>query len=127
LGFPNRETRLDLFEDFFVRLAEIGGLGRRRFGLTFDVPHDVEKDLDRAEIGSGRAVDELGDDRLALGDLARPAGLGDDNRLVQRLTQQSFQILGAGGPTSRIAGLTFRETGVSWRLAIAYLVITLLF
>jgi hypothetical protein len=48
LGFPDRETRLDLFEDFFIGLAEIGGLGRRRLGLTFDVPHDVEKDLDRA-------------------------------------------------------------------------------
>jgi hypothetical protein len=57
LGFPDRETRLDLFEDFFIGLAEIGGLGRRRLGLTFDVPHDVEKDLDRAKVGGGRAVD----------------------------------------------------------------------
>ena len=32
-----------------------------------------------ARKSGGRAVDELGDDRLALGDLAMPAVLGDDD------------------------------------------------
>jgi hypothetical protein len=47
LGFPDRETRLDLFEDFFIRLAEIGGLGRRRLGLT--VLREVERQLGLAD------------------------------------------------------------------------------
>jgi len=36
----------------------------------------------KSKIVGGRAVDELGDDRLALGDLATPTVLADDNRLV---------------------------------------------
>src|SRR5947209_7091585 len=40
-----------------------------------------------------RAVDELGDDRLARGDLAMPAVLGDDDELFQRVTQQRLPVL----------------------------------
>src|SRR5439155_26456671 len=112
LEFPDREARLDLFEDLFIRLAEIGGLGRSRLGLTFDVPHDVEQDLDRAEIGGGRTVDELSDDGLAFADLATPTVLGDDDGLVQRLAQQRRKVLGAGGPASRIAGLALSASGL---------------
>jgi hypothetical protein len=64
-----------------------------------------------ARKSGGRAVDELGDDRLALGDLAMLAVLGDDDEFVQRVTQQRLQVLCSGRPASRIAGLTFRETG----------------
>ena len=37
------------------------------------ITDQVEEDLDRAPIRCGRAVDELGDDRRPLGDLATPA------------------------------------------------------
>jgi hypothetical protein len=72
-------------------------------GLAFDIPHHVEEDLDRAKIGR-RAVDELGDDRLALGDLATPAILGDDNELVERVTQQRLQAACDSPPLSRASG-----------------------
>jgi hypothetical protein len=45
------EARLELLDDLFVRLGEGGGLRRCRLGLAFDIPHHVEEDLDRAEIG----------------------------------------------------------------------------
>src|SRR5260370_16074672 len=75
LGFPDREARLDLFDDLFVGLAEperremAGRSGPR-------CPARVEKDLDRAEVCGRRAVNELGDDRLALGDLPLPTIVG---------------------------------------------------
>ena len=94
-----------------IRLGEGGGF-RGCAGTALDLLHHSDHELHRFVIGLRRAVDELGDDRLALGDLARPAGLGDDNRLVQRLTQQSFQILGAGGPTSlRASGVAMGKDG----------------
>jgi hypothetical protein len=49
-----------------------------------------------ARKAGGRAVDELGDVRLALGDLATPAILGDDDELVERVTRQRLQVLGSG-------------------------------
>jgi hypothetical protein len=49
-----------------------------------DVFHHVDQHLGRAQIGSGRFVDHLRDDRLALGDLAAPSVDRHDDRLVQR-------------------------------------------
>ena len=74
--------------------AEVSG--EAGSGLALDVSHQVEQDLDRAPIRCSRAVDELSDDRLALGDLPTPAVLGHDNRLVQRVTQQRLEILCSG-------------------------------
>src|SRR6201997_5782164 len=102
-----QEPRPELLEDLLVRRGEEGGLGGGRLALSCDVAKDVEQDLDGAPIGGGRAVDELGDNRFALGDLATAAILGDDDELVKRVTQQLLQVLRAGRPAARIAGLTF--------------------
>src|SRR5260370_20238849 len=107
-----------MLDDILVSLAEGGGLGRGRLGLPFDITDQVEEDLDRAPIRCGRAVDELGDDRRTLGDLATPASVADENPLVQRFTQQRLQVLGAGRPAAWIAGPAFRETGVAGRFAV---------
>ena len=85
--------------------------------MTFDLSQHLEENFDGTKICGGGAVDELGDDRLTLGELATPTVLGDDHRFVQRLTEQRLQVLGAGRPAARIAGLTFDETGVPRRLA----------
>src|SRR5438270_7882495 len=125
ITFPLSRSAFELLDHLLVRLAEGGGLGGCRLGLALDVSHQVEQDLDRAPIRRSRAVDELSDDRLALGDLPTPAVLGHDNRLVQRVTQERLEILCSGRPASRIAGLTFREAGLARRLAVAHLVIAL--
>src|SRR5690348_9166175 len=82
-----KEPGLQLFDDLLVRRGEGGDFGGCRFGLGFDVADQVEQDLERAQIGCRRAVDELRDDRFAFRDLATPAILGDDDRLVERFTQ----------------------------------------
>jgi hypothetical protein len=65
----------DLFDDLFVGLAEpepreMAGLSGPR------CPARVKKDLDRAEVCGRQAVNELGDDRSALGDLPLPTIVG---------------------------------------------------
>ena len=60
------------------------------------------------QIGRGRLVDELRDDRFALGDLSAPAILGDDDQLVQRLVEQA-----STGSSRRAAGLAGCRIGLS--------------
>ena len=76
-AFENRALSCSMTFSSASLKAEVSG--ERRLGLPFDITDQVEEDLDRAPIRCGRAVDELGDDRLALGDLATPAIVGDDN------------------------------------------------
>jgi hypothetical protein len=63
----------------------------------------------------GDFVDQLSDDRLALGDLPAFAVLGEGHRRVQRRGQQCGQVF--RGPTARVAGLALLEAGVQcgWR------------
>ena len=51
------------------------------------------------------------------------SGQLNDHRLVQRLTQQRLQVLGASQPAAGIAGLALCETAVTRRLAVADLVV----
>ena len=44
-----------------------------------EAPIAIDEHLHRAQIGPGRHVDELCDDRLALGDLSRVSVAADDN------------------------------------------------
>ena len=69
-----------------------------------------DQHFDRAQIGGGRFVDQLCDDRLALGDLAALAVDCGRHRRVQHLDQQRRQVFQAR--FARIAGLAFLETGV---------------
>jgi hypothetical protein len=73
---------------------------RASIGASSSVWPPISRTMSRriliARKSGGRAVDDLGDDRLALGDLATPAILGDDNELVERVTQQRLQVLGTG-------------------------------
>jgi hypothetical protein len=80
--------------------------------MALDVAQHRQQDLDGFQISLGRAIDELRDDRFALADLALPAILGDDDKLVQRLVEQGLQVLGAGRPAARVAGLAFDELAV---------------
>jgi hypothetical protein len=58
----------------------------------------VKHELERGQIGAGRAVHELRNDCFTLGDLAASAVLGDNDTFVQRLAEQGREILGAGRP-----------------------------
>src|SRR5690349_1541295 len=87
-GFPFRQARHELLDDLLVGRAERTGLGRCDLRPVFNVPNDVEEDLECTEIGCGGAVDELCDYRLALGDLPMPAVLSDDDGLVECLIEQ---------------------------------------
>src|SRR5215471_10304983 len=127
LSLLAKEPSLELLNDLFVRRGERGGLRRSRLALVFDVAQKVEDNSDGAQIGCGRAVDDLSDDRFALGDFATPAIiLGDDYRLVERFAQQRLQVLRFRGPPPRIAGLTLLKPGVAGRLAVAHLVVAAL-
>src|SRR6516165_4200355 len=121
-----KEPSLELLNDLFVRRGEGGGLRRRRLALAFDIAQKVEDDSDGAQIGCGRAVDDLSDDRFALGDFAPPAILGDDHRLVERFAHQRLQVFRSARAAARIAGSTRLEPGVVGRLAVAHLVVTAL-
>lgn len=78
--------------------------------MAFDVPNQVDQDLDRAPISFGRAIDELCADHFALGDFATRAIIGDDHQLVQRPDQQCPQVLRAGCSAARIASSVDTET-----------------
>jgi hypothetical protein len=91
-------------DHLLVSFGEGGGLGRCRSRLTFELSDQIEQDFDRAPIGGGRLVDQLLDDRLALGDLATRAILGDDDRLVECITQQRLEVSCSRRPaSSRVA------------------------
>src|SRR5208282_2889526 len=119
------EPRFELGEDLLVGWADGGGRGGGRPGPRLEVQHQVEQDLQRARVGGGGFVDELLDHRLALGDLASPAVLGDRHRLVQRVVQQGRQVLRTRRPPARVAGLALLEAGVARRLAVTHFVIAL--
>ena len=55
--------------------------------MALDVAEHRQQDLDGFQIGLGRSIDELRDDRFALADLATPTVFGDDDELVQRFVQ----------------------------------------
>ena len=84
-----------------------GGRGSRRARPRLEVEHQIEQDLQRARIGGRGFVDELLDHRLALGDLAAPAVLGDRHRLVQRVVQQRRQVFRTGQPPARVPDWPF--------------------
>jgi hypothetical protein len=106
------------------RRGERSGLGRLCHTCLFlGVLQRVDQHLGRAQIGTGRFVDQLGGDRLALGDLAAFAVDGHDHLLVERLDQQCRQVFRAR--SARVAGLAFLESGMHRRLAAADLVIAL--
>ena len=94
--------------------AGFGGRGSVA-GLVLDVFHHVDQHLGRAQIGTRRFVDHLGDDRLALGDRAAASVDRHDDRLVQRIGQQRLQALGAAA--AGVAGLPLLEAGVQQRPA----------
>src|SRR5438105_1503815 len=121
----NRSAQADL-KAIQILLAMLRDIeGRAGLGMALDVAKHRQQDLDGFQIGLGRSIDELGDDRFALADLALPAILGDDDELVQRLVQQCLQVLGAGRPAARIAGPAFDEPAVAWWFAVTDLVIGL--
>jgi len=66
-----RDKELD---DLPVRRRQFAGLSRRGRGLApaLGALHDVGQLFDRAQVGRGRLVDELGHHQLALGDPAAP-------------------------------------------------------
>ena len=103
--------------------ASVKARSRRAVRLAPRFVQQVEQDLDGAQIGSGRSIDELSDDRFALGDLWRRAVLGDHDPLVQRLAEHASTGFSAARSAARIAGLALLETGVARRLAIAHLVV----
>jgi hypothetical protein len=59
--------------------------------------HDAEQDLGGLKLALGRAVGELGDDRLALTDLAASAVLSDDNLFVERVMDRVDRFLASFG------------------------------
>jgi hypothetical protein len=85
----------DPVDHLLVGLAERCGFGWSGVGTILKVAERSQQDLSGLQIGLGRAVDELGDDRLTLGDLTAPAVLDEDGRLVQRLARQGRQVLRA--------------------------------
>jgi len=108
-----------------VCLVEPAGLGWRRgdAGLLLGVFDHVEQHLGRAQIGRSRFVDQLMDNRFALGDLAPLPVDRDENRLVQRIGEQCRQVLFAAA--AGVAGLPLAEAGVQRRPAGTHLVIVL--
>ena len=117
---PRDEGRHDLL----VRRCKRGGFGRlRHTGLFLSVLQRVDQHLGRAQIGTGRFVDQLLGDRLALGDLPPLAVDGHGHLFVERLDQQCRQVLRAR--SARVTGLAFLESGMHRRLAAADLVIAL--
>jgi hypothetical protein len=116
--FYSPQPGQQVFDDLRVRRGEGGYLGRRcRAGPLFDVLQYVEQHLGGAQIGAGRFVDQLSDDRVALGDAAALAAGGDHDRLVERGDEQRRQISAARAVW--IAGLALLEPGVQRRLAAA--------
>ena len=108
-------------DDLPIRRVQFGRLlGRRRRGgsVLLGLLQHVDQHLGRAQIGAGRFVDQLRDDRLALGDLAPLSVNRGVGRLVQRGDQQRRQVLAA-----RVAGLAPLEAGVARRLAVTHLII----
>ena len=77
----------------------------------------------RAQIGTGRFVDQLGGDRLALADLPALTVDGHDHLIVERLDRQRRQVFRAR--SARVARLAFLESSVHRRLAAPDLVIAL--
>src|SRR6516165_4620967 len=126
LSLLAQEPSLELLDDLFIRRGEGGSLRRSRLDLAFDVPQKVEDNFDGAPIGCDRAVDDLSDDRFALGDFAPPAILSDGHRLVERFAQQRLQVLRSARPTPGVPGLTRLEAGVAGRLAVTDFVVALL-
>src|SRR6516164_6824819 len=90
------------------------------FSASFKVSISI---LARAQIGTGRFVDQLLGDRLALGNFPALAVDGHGHLLVERLDQQCRQVLRAR--SARVAGLAFLESAVHRWLAAADLVIAL--
>src|SRR5215472_295624 len=125
LSLLAQQPSLELLNDLFVRRGEGGGLGRGRLALAFDVAQKVEDASDGAQIGCGRAVDDLSDDRFARGDFATPAILGNDDGLAERFAQQRLQVFRSARAATGIAGLTLLEPGVAGRLAVAHFVVAL--
>jgi hypothetical protein len=83
---------------------------------VLDVLDHVEQHLGRPQIGDGGFVDQLMDDRLALGDLAAFSVDRDEDLLVQGIGQQRMQLLLAAA--AGVAGLPLSETGVQRRAAV---------
>jgi hypothetical protein len=66
--------------------------------VAFDIAQKIEQDLDPAPIAFGRLIDDLLDDRPALGDFPAPAIFGDDDGFVQRFFERRvFTFLAPGG------------------------------
>jgi hypothetical protein len=80
----------EMLHHLLVRRIEPARFGRRRgdAGLLLDVLDHVEQHLGRLQIGGGGFVDQLMDDRLALGDLATFSVDRDEDLLAQRIGQQ---------------------------------------
>jgi hypothetical protein len=89
----------------------------------FSASFSIDRHLGRAQIGAGRFVDQLSDDRLAVGDLSVLSVDGRDHLLVERVDRQRRHAFRAR--SARVAGLAFLETAVQRRLAAADLVIAL--
>src|SRR5208282_524578 len=79
--------------------------------------------LGGAQIGAGRSVDQLSDNRLALGDLGSPSVDGRDHLLVECPDQQRRQAFRAR--SARVAGLALLEGPAPRWLTITDLVISL--
>jgi hypothetical protein len=69
------------------------GCRRGDAGLLLDILDHVGQHLRRRQIGGGGFVDQLMDDRLALGDPATFSVDRDEDRLAQRIGQQRMQLL----------------------------------
>jgi hypothetical protein len=75
-------------------MVNFGGSGVRH-GLLLDPFQHVEKHLGGAQIGLGRFVDHLRDDRLAFGDRTSVAVDRGIDRLVECGDQERRQVLAA--------------------------------
>jgi hypothetical protein len=104
LSLAAGKSRRQLFEDLLVGGSE-GGHGGFRLAAALALLNDSEQDLGGLQIGLGRAVDELGDNRPALADFSAPAVFGNNDWLVQRVADQGRQVIRVFWPAARIAGL----------------------
>jgi hypothetical protein len=86
---------IQLLHHLLVGRIQPARFGHRRgdAGLLLDILDHVEQHLDRPQVSGGGFVDQLLDDRLALGDLAPFSVDRDEDLLAQRIGQQRMQLL----------------------------------